>query len=78
MRTFSPVVKFTSIQLLFAIVARLDLELRQMDVNTAFLNGDLNKEIYMEQPIGFVVKVQEKKVCKMKRLIYGIKQSLRQ
>jgi len=76
--TFSPVVKFTSIRLLLAIVARLDLELHQMDVKTAFLNGELNEEIYIEQPVGFVVKGQEKKVCKLKRSIYGLKQSSRQ
>ena len=73
----TPVVIFTSIRLLLTIIARLDLELHQMDVKTAFLNGELNEDIYMEQPIGFVVKGQEKKVCKLKRLIYGLKQSSR-
>ena len=71
----TPVVIFTSIRLLLDIIARLDLELHQMDVKTAFFNGELNEEIYMEQPVGFVVKGQEKKVCKLKRLIYGLKQS---
>ena len=76
--TFSPVVKFTSIRLIIAIVAYLDLELHQMDVKTAFLNGELEEEIYMEQPIGFIVKGQDQKVCKLHRSIYGLKQSSRQ
>ena len=46
-----------------------------MDVKTAFLNGELEEEIYMEQPVGFVTKVQEHKVCKLLRSIYGLKQS---
>ena len=76
--TFSPVVKFTSIRLFLAIVARLDLELHQMDVKTTFLNGELKEKIYMEQPVCFVVKGQEKKVCKLNRSIYGLKQFSRQ
>ena len=54
--TFSLVVRFASIRLILAMVASLDLELHQMDVNTAFLNGELDEEIFMDQPIGFVVK----------------------
>ena len=75
--TFSPVVRFSSIRLLLAMVAHLDLELFQMDVKTAFLNGSLEEEIYMDQPIGFVSKGQEDKVCRLKRSIYGLKQSSR-
>ena len=75
--TFSPVVRIASIRLLLALVAHLDLELFQMDVKTAFLNGNLEEEIYMDQPIGFVSKGQEDKVCLLKRSIYGLKQSSR-
>jgi len=55
-KTFFPVVRFASIRLLLAMVIHLDLELFQMDVKTAFLNGSLEEEIYMDQPIGFVSK----------------------
>ncbi|KAL0413194.1 UNVERIFIED_CONTAM: Retrovirus-related Pol polyprotein from transposon TNT 1-94 [Sesamum radiatum] len=50
--TFYPVVKFASVRLILAIIAHLDLELFQMDVKTAFLNGELDEEIYMDQPEG--------------------------
>jgi len=78
LETFSPVVRFDSIRVILAMVAHLDLELHQMDVKTAFLNGELDEEIYMDQPIGFVTEGQEGKVCRLKRSIYGLKQSSRQ
>ena len=46
-----------------------------MDVKTAFLNGDLDEEIYMEQPKGFIVPSQEKKVCRLVKSLYGLKQA---
>ena len=70
-------VRFASSRLLLPLVAHLDLELFQMDVKTAFLNGNLEEEIYMDQTIGFVSKGQEDKVCCLKRSIYGLKQSSR-
>ena len=51
--------------MLIAIVVLHNLDIHQMDVKTAFLNGELNEEIYMEQPEGFIVKGQEHKVCKL-------------
>ena len=49
-----------------------------MDVKTTFLNGELDEEIYMDQPLGFEAKGQERKVCRLKRSIYGLKQASRQ
>ncbi|KAK1649737.1 hypothetical protein QYE76_067542 [Lolium multiflorum] len=75
---FSPVVKHSSIRAFFGIVAMHDLELEQLDVKTAFLHGELEEEIYMDQPEGFVVPGKEDLVCKLKRSLYGLKQSPRQ
>ncbi|KAG9444534.1 hypothetical protein H6P81_015874 [Aristolochia fimbriata] len=74
--TFSPVAKITSIRIILSIVAYFDYDLFQMDVKTAFLNGDLEEELYMEQPDGFVIDAT--KVCKLTRAIYGLKQASRQ
>ena len=74
---FSPVAKLTSIRFLLSIVVAYDLEIEQMDVKTAFLHGDLEEEIYMQQPDGFVVKGKEHLVCRLKRSLYGLKQSPR-
>ena len=76
--TYAPVVKFTSIRLLLATVAELDLELHQMDVVTAFLNGDVDEDIYMEQPEGCVDSSHPDYVCKLNKSLYDLKQSPRQ
>ena len=70
---FSPVAKLTSIGFLLSIAAAFDLEVEQMDVKTAFLHGDLEEEIYMKQPEGFVVKGKKELVCKLKKSLYGLK-----
>ncbi|WVZ07203.1 hypothetical protein V8G54_020549 [Vigna mungo] len=76
--TFSPVSKKDSLRIVLALVAHYDLELHQMDVKTAFLNGDLEEEVYMDQPEGFTMTGRENLVCKLKKLIYGLKQASRQ
>ena len=76
--TFSLVIKSASICLILAIITHLDLELYQMNVKTVFLNGKLDEEIYMDQPVGFVANGEEHKVCKLWRSIYDLKQSSRQ
>nr|GFD28052.1 hypothetical protein [Tanacetum cinerariifolium] len=67
-----------AIRILIAIAAYYDYEIWQMDVKTAFLNGYLNEEVYMEQPEGFVNPKYPNWVCKLKRSIYGLKQASRQ
>ncbi|GKA61298.1 retrotransposon protein, putative, ty1-copia subclass [Tanacetum coccineum] len=76
--TFSPVADIRAIRILIAITAYYDYEIWQMDVKTAFLNGYLNEEVYMEQPEGFVNPKYPNRVCKLKRSIYGLKQASRQ
>ena len=75
--TFSPVVKFQSIRTLLAFAVQNDLLLHQMDVVTAFLNGTLEEDIYMEQPDGYIEQGKEDLVCKLKKSLYGLKQSSR-
>lgn len=75
---FSPVVKMSSIRVVMGLAASLDLEIEQMDVKTAFLHGDLQEEIYMEQPEGFTAKGKEEYVCKLNKSLYGLKQAPRQ
>ena len=66
-----------SIRILLSIVAHYNYEIWQVDVKTTFLNGNLEEEIYMMQPEGFITKNQEHMVCKLKRSIYELKQASR-
>ncbi|KAK8680586.1 hypothetical protein V6N13_109528 [Hibiscus sabdariffa] len=75
--TFSPVAMFKSIRILLAVAAFHDYEIWQMDVKTAFLNGKLEEDVYMTQPEGFVTPEDARKVCKLQRSIYGLKQASR-
>ncbi|GJX52612.1 retrotransposon protein, putative, ty1-copia subclass [Tanacetum coccineum] len=73
--TFSPVADIRAIRILISIAAFYDYEIWQMDVKTAFLNGYLDEDIYMVQPEGFVDPKHPRKVCKLQRSIYGLKQA---
>jgi len=77
--TYASVVKLASIRILLAIAAIYDLHIHQMDVVTAFLAGELEEEIYMEQPEGFEIgnPDSEDLVCKLLRSLYGLKQAPR-
>jgi ABC-type Na+ transport system ATPase subunit NatA len=68
-------VRLTTIHVLLSLAALHGLLVHQMDVKTTFLNVELEEEIYMTQPDGFVVKGQKDKVCKLVKSLYGLKQA---
>ncbi|HEY0433295.1 MAG TPA: reverse transcriptase domain-containing protein [Chitinophagaceae bacterium] len=70
--TFAPVAKYNSIRTLIALAANQNLKIHQMDVKTAYLNGDIDETIIMTQPEGFA---KGNKVCKLKKALYGLKQA---
>jgi hypothetical protein len=72
--TFSPVAKMNSICLVLALVASHKWEVHQMDVKSVFLHGDLQEEIYMEQPPSYVQN-DSSLVCHLKKSLYGLKQA---
>ena len=76
--TYAPVARIATIRLLIALASIHNLIIHQMDVKTAFLNGELEEEVYMQQPEGFVVPGQENKVCKLVKSLYGLKQAPKQ
>ena len=75
---FSLVVKLTTIRILLSIVATENSHLDQMDVKMTFLHGDLDEEIYMQQPEGFAAPGKEHMVYKLNKSLYGLKQAPRQ
>lgn len=76
-KTFSPVAKVSSIRLFISLAATYDWTLHQLDVKNAFLHGDLHEEVYMEQQLGFVAQGEYGRVCKLRKSLYGLKQSPR-
>ena len=75
--TYSPVVNFDTLRILFEYAAKNDSKIHHVDVSNAFLNGNLEEELYMEQPEGFQDKEKPQYVCKLHKSIYGLKQSSR-
>ena len=68
--TFAPTAKWKRIRTVINLAAQNGWKLHQMDVKSAFLNGDLKEEVFMTQPQGFEVEGQEHKVCKLKKALY--------
>ena len=75
--TFAPVAKINSIRVLLSLAVNSDWPLYQLDVKNAFLNGDLEEEVFMSLPPGFENKLGSDKVCRLKKSLYGLKQSPR-
>ena len=73
--TFSPVVRMETLRVIFSVVAREQMHLRQFDIKSAFLYGTLQEEIYMHQPKGF--EDNTNRVCKLLKSLYGLKQAPR-
>jgi hypothetical protein len=74
---FAPATRYTSIHTIIALAASMGGRLHQMDVKTTFLNGEIEEEVYIEQPDGFVIHEQKSHVCRLKKSLYGLKQAPR-
>jgi hypothetical protein len=72
-KTFVLVAKLEAIRIFLAYACHKRFKVYQMDVKSNFLNGDLNDEVYMEQPVGFELSDNPDLVCKLKKALYGLK-----
>lgn len=73
-KTFSPVVRMDSVRTLLVIANQLKWTIEQFDVRTAFLNGDITEDIFMQQPQGYEDQERRHMVCKLRKSLYGLKQ----
>jgi hypothetical protein len=75
--TFAPVARMKSMRFLFALVAQKGWCVHHMNVKSAFLNGDLKEEVYVHQPLRFVISGREAKVLRLRKTLYGLRQAPR-
>ena len=75
--TFAPVAWYTSFRTIIAIASAMGWKLHQMDVKTAFINGIIKEEVYIEQPEGFIVHEKDSHECKLRKALYGLNQAPR-
>ena len=75
--TFSPVVKASTIRVVFTLAVSRGWGIQQIDINNAFLNGDLQEEVFMVQPEGFINPMKPHHECKLRKVLYGLKQAPR-
>ena len=75
--TFAPTSRYTTIRSLVSLATSMVWNIHQMDVKNSFLNGTIDKEVYIEQPLGFKFKDRKAYVCRLKKALYGLKQAPR-
>ena len=75
--TFSPIAKMATVRAIIAVAASKGWVLHQMDVKNAFLHGDLQEEVYMDQPLGYEDSGHPEHVCRLKKALYGLKKAPR-
>ena len=73
--TFNQVVRASTIRIIFTLAVSRGWDIQQIDINNAFLNGDLHEDVFMSQPDGFVDQAKPTYVCKLHKALYGLKQA---
>jgi len=74
---FAPVARMEYVRLLLALAAGRSCKVHHLDVKSAFLNGELAEEVYVQQPPGFVVAGEEHRVLRLRKALYGLRQAPR-
>jgi hypothetical protein len=75
--TFAPIARYISIQTIISLAVAMGWRLHQVDEKTTFLNEEIEKEVYIEQPVGFVIHEKESHACRSKKALYGLIQAPR-